>query len=298
MQQTTYEGARAWSPRSDWFIPRPQLILHDYGAFGTHRRSEMNAMKGFIKNVIPKPLLETVIYTKGAGSRLPGRSAYIDRIRNKRGLEIGGPSRLFKTTLPLYKYVRDLDCANFNGETIWEGTLSPGRTFNYYASKMGDQYVLEATDLAGIATSEYDFVLSSNCIEHTANPIKAVFEWGRVLKSNGAMIVIAPNKINNFDHRRSVTPFTHLLDDYHVDRPETDLTHLEEILRLHDLEMDLPAGNAEAFRRRSLDNYRYRALHHHVFDQRLLVETLTYAGLSVINSTENSTDLFALAIKS
>jgi len=98
----------------------------------------------------------------------------------------------------------------------------------------------------------------------------------------GVILIIAPRKQSNFDHNRQITKFEHILDDYNKNIDETDLTHLDEILKLHDLEMDPPAGNYEQFKQRSLDNYKNRCLHHHVFDLEVMEKMLYYFNLKVI----------------
>jgi hypothetical protein len=67
--------------------------------------------------------------------------------------------------------------------------------------------------------------------------------------------------------------------------PEDDLTHLEEILTLHDLDLDPPAGDIEAFEKRSQANFQNRCLHHHVFDLALMRELFDHFGLETVLST-------------
>ena len=57
---------------------------------------------------------------------------------------------------------------------------------------------------------------------------------------------------------------------------KNDLTHLQEILELHDLNMDPGAGSFEEFKERSMNNVENRCLHQHVFDQALAVQLMTY----------------------
>jgi SAM-dependent methyltransferase len=228
---------------------------------------------------------------------LPLRRKCLSFVENKYGIEVGGPSALFKAVLPLYQLVGALDGVNFSTDTIWEGRIKAGENFNYHDNKSGRQFITEATDLSEIATARYDFLLSSNCLEHIANPIKALVEWKRVIKVGGGLILVLPNKESNFDHRRPFTKFQHLLDDFISDVGEDDLTHLDEILALHDLPMDPPAGDLDHFRERSLKNFQNRALHHHVFDVQLIEEMLGYVGFKTLDITTTQTDFFALARK-
>ncbi len=254
-------------------------------------------IKKAVRKILPKSVVEALIYLKHSRSRLPNHEAYVAHVAGKKGIEIGGPSMVFKTTLPLYQKINDLDGVNFSTNTVWEGSIKSGHHFNFIGSKKGFQFVAEATDLSVIQDQSYECLLSSNCLEHVANPLKALMEWKRVIKLGAALILVLPNKASNFDHRRPTTPLAHLIEDFEKDTSEQDLTHLDEILSLHDLSMDPPAGDAVQFKARSLDNFNNRTLHHHVFDLDLMQNMLTYAGFEVVETTETRTDFFAMAKK-
>lgn len=246
---------------------------------------------------MPRPAAELFSGLRYARWRLPLRQKYLPFVEGKYGIEVGGPSKVFRTVLPLYEHVGGLDGVNFSTDTLWEGRITPGQNFDYGASRPGRQYVSEATELSEIATGHYDFLLSSNCLEHVANPIKALEEWKRVIKPGGGLVLVLPNQKSNFDHRRPVTPFGHLLEDFTSDVGEDDLTHLDEILRLHDLRRDPPAGNLAQFRERSLKNLQNRTLHHHVFDVEVIEQMLNQVGFEILDTTVTRTDFFALARK-
>lgn len=225
----------------------------------------------------------------GMRSVLPARlGAYKSSIRlfsGRIGLEIGGPSQVFRESglFPVYAVAGRVDNCNFGHQTIWEGAIAAGATFVYdKRHPPGNQFVAEATDLGAIARGGYDFVLSSHVLEHVANPLKALKEWVTVLKSEGVLVMIVPHKEGTFDHRRPVTAMDHLIADFDRKVGEDDLTHLDEILTLHDLAMDPEAGNLDAFRERSLRNIENRGLHHHVFDTRLAVDVIHYIGLQIL----------------
>lgn len=250
-----------------------------------------------MKKFVPKPAVDVTYTMKYGIRRLPIRHKYRPFVENKCGIEIGGPSTLFKSVLPLYQFVKSLDGVNFSAATIWEGNIRAGENFEYYHNRIGHQFIADATDLGEIPAEQYDFLLSSNCLEHVANPIKALTEWKRVIRPGGALILVLPNKESNFDHRRPFTTFEHLLDDFTSDVGEDDLTHLDEILALHDLPMDPPAGDLEHFRQRSLKNFENRTLHHHVFDVPLIEAMLDHLGFEILDVTTCPTDFFALGRK-
>lgn len=207
----------------------------------------------------------------------------------KRGVEIGGPSQVFSKggIFPLYPIVGRLDNCNFGDVTVWEGDIRQGHTFQFDRSKPpGRQYILEATAMSALDTGAYDFVLSSHVLEHVANPIQALLEWKRLLADDGMLVLLLPDRAHTFDHRRPLTTMEHLIADFETGMKEDDLTHLPEILALHDLKRDPEAGDSEAFRSRSMHNIENRCLHHHVFDAGLAVSLAEYAGLEVLTVEE------------
>ncbi len=214
------------------------------------------------------------------------RKDVIRFLRNKSGLEIGGPSAIFreKGMLPIYSVVKSLDGCNFSCKTIWEGEIEEGnKKYNYCENSLpGRQYICEATDLKSIKSEQYDFVVCAHLLEHLANPLKVIEESTRVLKDGGVIVVVLPDSRYTFDHNRNITDFSHLISDYKNNMGEHDLSHMDEILELHDLSMDLPAGTPEQFRERSLLNYENRCLHQHVFNLDTMKKLADFAGLKVL----------------
>jgi len=207
-------------------------------------------------------------------------------LTGRKGLEIGGPSSLFARggTLPLYGIVAGLDNCNFSRTTVWAGAVDPGLTFVFDRRRpAGRQYIQEATDLAAIASASRSFLLASHTIEHCANPLAALREWTRVVDAGGLLVLVIPHKDGTFDHRRPITPLAHLVDDFERHTGEDDVTHVPEILAQHDLTLDPAAGSVEAFTARCGRNLENRCLHHHVFDTRLAVEMIDYAGLQLLD---------------
>ncbi len=222
------------------------------------------------------------------GERIQNYQGIRELFTGKSGLEVGGPSKVFqaKGFVPLYDVIQALDGCNFSTSTIWEGNILSGEKYQYQEGKEGVQYIMEAADLSLIPDAKYEFVISSNCLEHVANPLKAIEEWTRVLKKEGLLLVVVPNKEYCFDHKRATTPYTHILEDYQQGTHEDDMTHLEEILEFHDVSKDPGSASMEFFKERSLKNYENRALHHHVFDNEVLQEMLHYFDLEVLQKHE------------
>ncbi len=209
---------------------------------------------------------------------------YKSYFKNKKGIEIGGPSKIFSLDIPIYPVIESLDGCNFSNQTIWEGNISKGNNYNYFNNKKGVQYICEASDLNEISSEKYDFLIASHCLEHCANTLKTVEEWVRVVKKGGVLLLVLPNRKYTFDHNRHITKFEHLVDDF-MNIDERDLTHLEEILEKYDLNKDKADGSKEQFEKRSFDNYKNRCLHDHIFDFNLLKKIFFTQKIKVINTS-------------
>ncbi|MEO6723432.1 MAG: methyltransferase domain-containing protein [Ferruginibacter sp.] len=230
--------------------------------------------------------------------KIPHLKQWQGHFHKKRGLEIGGPSAVFNPSgyLPIYDIVNGLDGVNFSTTTIWEGDLNEGKNFTFH-NRTGFQYIAEGSFLPAIKNNTYDFILSCNNLEHIANPIAAIFEWKRIIKNEGAMLIILPNKKSNFDHRRPYTNFGHVVSDYEANVGEEDLTHLQEILELHDLKRDPLARPFNKFKERCSNNFTNRCLHHHVFDETLIKKMLAYCHLQIRLFHKGDTCYYVLAVK-
>jgi SAM-dependent methyltransferase len=226
------------------------------------------------------------VYGMMAG-RVKSFQAHGHFFRGKSGIEIGGPSAVFARSgsFPVYPLAEGLDNVNFSNDTSWNADHpNSGTLFQYDKEKRtGVQYLGEATSLDALATGAYDFVLSSHMLEHTANPIKALTEWKRLLKEHGILVLIVPNKKFTFDHRRPVTTIEHLISDFEADMEEDDPTHLPEILAAHDFQRDPDAPDAIEFKNRCLRNAENRCMHHHVFDMNLLKQLLGHVGFVLLD---------------
>lgn len=196
----------------------------------------------------------------------------------KKGIEIGGPSPVFREELPVYDILGSLDGCNYSPNTVWSDNNGE---YVYAPNKSGKMFIAEASNMSGLADASYEVVISAHCLEHCANPLKVLKEWARVLRLGGVLLTIVPIRKHTFDHRRPITTFAHLLQDYYEDKDESDLSHLEEILALHDLSRDPPAGTLAEFRLRSLDNMANRCLHHHVFDIQLAEQAYEFLGIQI-----------------
>jgi hypothetical protein len=106
----------------------------------------------------------------------------------------------------------------------------------------------------------------------------------RILKDDGAIVIVLPHKEQSFDHRRPVTTLQHLIEDFKNNTQEDDQTHLSEALALTDLDRYWDILDLNEFKERCEKNLEYRCVHQHVFVTSLAVELLDYLGMQVLSA--------------
>jgi len=214
-----------------------------------------------------------------------------DLTNNKKGLEIGGPSPLnHGEEQILYRNAETIDNVIFSDDTVW--SKHPDKKYRYSDGKVGEVIINDGTDISDVSDNTYDFLFASHTLEHIANPLKALEEWKRVLKDDGNLILILPEKSLCFDHKRNISKFDTILSQYEKNVGEDDLSTLPEILENHDLSMDKPAGTFEQFKERSLKNYENRCLHHYVYNAELLKEMCSFLDCEFVYTITKGIDIW------
>jgi SAM-dependent methyltransferase len=220
-------------------------------------------------------------------------------LRGAHGLEVGGPSALFRAggLFPIYPELAALDGVQVPGaHALWHGDLSTAEFETGQPGLGGTLWLREGSDLEPLADDSYDAVISSHVLEHFANPIGALREWLRVLRPGGWFVIVLPHKEGCADHRRPTTALAHLIDDDREGVREDDMTHADEVIARHDLRRDPVAGDRASLRARVLDNPRNRAMHHHVFTTRSALALLDSVGLDLVRVESRwPHDIYALA---
>ena len=236
-------------------------------------------MKRFLKRI---PIIHKIYHKLQKVTTPPSKVFFKNKEKFKglKVLEIGGPSAIFErdNLIPLYKWAGSVDNCNFNAKNFWSNIEAGDNFFYDRGRRKGKQFIQDAVCLDRIGDCTYDVLCASHVIEHIANPIKALLEWKRALKPNSFLIVIAPNPTFTYDRKRPLTTLAHLIEDYENNMEETDTTHFEEIIKLHDLSADMTVETFEEHKRRTLNNAVERIAHHHVFDSNLLKTLLEYVG--------------------
>lgn len=61
----------------------------------------------------------------------------------------------------------------------------------------------DAQHMAGVPAGSFDFVYSSHCLEHIANPYMALLNWWRILKPGGHLLLAVPSR-DHYEKRREL----------------------------------------------------------------------------------------------
>jgi SAM-dependent methyltransferase len=226
----------------------------------------------------------------------PLPEVFAEPLRGAAGIEVGGPSHVFRGggPLPAYELLGSIDGCDFSERTVWSGER--GARYEVEGRDRGRMFYVDAVELAGVPDGAYDVLLASHVIEHIANPLRALDAWRRVVRPGGHLLLVAPHKERTFDRRRPTTPLAHMVEDYERGTTEDDLTHVHEVLSLHDLSRDLGAGGREEFERRTRANPENRAMHQHVFTTPSFAALIDRAGLGIrAVAARRAHDIFVLA---
>jgi len=124
----------------------------------------------------------------------------------------------------------------------------------------------------------FAFVLSEHVLEHIANPIKALKEWLRVLKSGGQIYCFLPHRDRTVDSKREITPLKHLIEDFQRDVPYNDSTHIDEWIESIVNQGLMPEHYKHLEKQELLDS---ASIHHHVWTQEQIIELFEYLGLKI-----------------
>jgi SAM-dependent methyltransferase len=76
-----------------------------------------------------------------------------------------------------------------------------------------------------------DYVATSHVLEHVANPLQALEEWGRVLRDGGIIYAVIPDRRFTWDRLRPAATFEHLRDDFQHGVGQSDPTHVQDFAR-------------------------------------------------------------------
>jgi SAM-dependent methyltransferase len=160
-------------------------------------------------------------------------------------------------------------------EVLYSDVLTPEQVRARYPGSRVPDIVSDSESYPSIADHTFDFIIANHILEHVTDPIRALREWYRTLKSGGILYLTLPDKRFTFDRGRPRTPLSHLIEDHHSPLPprERNLGHLKEWATfVEGLEPE-----SEAWKR--FVDYEYAkgySVHNHVWILEDILELLSY----------------------
>jgi len=160
-------------------------------------------------------------------------------------------------------------------------------------------------ELATISDNSYDFCISNHVLEHLEDPLKALCNWMRILKTQGILYLSIPLPYNVVDKNRVPTPISHIIDDFGLMTEDR-----EEYLKLrhgHFLEFARSTNLGESAnddflndKARGLIAMDY-SIHFHVFSENTLLRMVDFVAkinpLKIVEFVKNEPEEFIIIIE-
>ncbi|MCX6901551.1 MAG: methyltransferase domain-containing protein [Verrucomicrobia bacterium] len=155
------------------------------------------------------------------------------------------------------------------------------------------------------ADNQFDFLMSSHCLEHCPDAIRTLLEWCRVVRPGGRLVVILPHAFRMFDCGRTLTPLAHHIEDYEKGVGLDDPAPWEEFERIsipaqHHYWLDFPEARLPDGRINRKWVYENGCIHYHVWRTQEMIELLRHVGCRVIFSQDKlgqRPDSFAVVVE-
>ncbi len=125
--------------------------------------------------------------------------------------------------------------------------------------------------LKTFAPGSQDFIIASHFLEHCENPAAALQSFARVLKPDGIVFLVIPDKNHTFDKERPSTTVDHILRDFEEGPEWSRWQHFLEYAQMVE---HAPAGEAAEQRAGYLMGIGY-SIHFHVWTQWNFLELLS-----------------------
>ena len=181
------------------------------------------------------------------------------------GVEVGAmcvPAKLPKATSILYA---DIGTSDEIRQSI-EETGYTGYRGEY--PNVSIVFPPDRPPLESIKNNSLDFVYSSHSLEHSPNPVAALVDYLRVVKTGGIVYTIIPNSRYTYDRERQVTPPSILIKKFRHNIWKYTLEEYEDVYLNTDHYLYLGKSKKDARIAFESESLSHKGGHHiHVFDE-------------------------------
>lgn len=129
----------------------------------------------------------------------------------------------------------------------------------------------DADRLEKVVDMSQDFVIANHLLEHCEDPIGAIGNMLRVLKSSGILFLAVPDMRYTFDSERPVTTLEHLIRDHEEGAGRSAMEHFGEWAQFVEKN-----GEADVQRRAEELKEKKIAVHFHAWTQLEMLELILY----------------------
>jgi len=134
------------------------------------------------------------------------------------------------------------------------------------------EIVDDGETLTTVAAQSQNFIVASHFLEHCQNPVATLQSFMRVLKPDGVLFLVVPDKLYTFDKDRPSTALEHIIRDFEEGPAWSREQHYREYARLVE---HAPSGEAEELRSRYLIDLDY-SIHFHVWTKAQVLELFAF----------------------
>lgn len=127
-----------------------------------------------------------------------------------------------------------------------------------------------AETLTSVNSNSQNFVIANHVLEHCANPILAIKNMLRVLKTDGILFLTIPDKRYTFDKDRTITNFEHIMQDFEQGAQISKKAHCEEWIKL----AVKKSGNAAETAIAELYQETFADIHYHCWTPKEILEMM------------------------
>jgi predicted SAM-dependent methyltransferase len=160
-------------------------------------------------------------------------------------------------------------------------------------------------ELATIADNAYDFCISNHVLEHLEDPIKALYNWMRILKPKGLLYMSIPLPHNIVDKYRQPTTIAHIIEDHGLMMRDSEKygkerhSHYLDFVRSTNFS---ESANNEFINRKTAEllemNY---SIHFHVFSEETLLRMIDCVAqriaIKIVEFVRNEPEEFIFIIE-
>ena len=124
--------------------------------------------------------------------------------------------------------------------------------------------------LLTIENDSQDFIIANHMLEHCKNPIQTIENFLSKLKSGGIIYLAIPDMKYSFDKGRSLTSFSHILEDYKNPSVERDFEHVLDWTK----NVDNVTDENEIKNKTKITFEREYSIHYHVWNNQSFFDFL------------------------